>query len=496
MEVTSVERVSFWMVTGPFDNPEEKGRRIGLDIPYPPEKSPLDATECYTGKAGKKVSWTELAPQPNGFYELQFVVGEPDSVAYALAYLITKRPGRVTLNFSTYAGIKVFVNGDPVGTIDPPGETLYDPLGQSTTFTAELKRRRNELLVKCEHGKGSWGFFFKVTMARPTLQDFMRREAHQLMRKASRPPLEPASLRRWQVKTRRELVRLMCFPEEKIPPRIKLLEKRDCGSYIQEHFYFRSERNWEVPALLLIPKTARRNRSSKALLCLHGHGHGKAVVALDFDFADMGEWARRTYHDYGCRFAEEGYVVMTIDSRAFGELADAGCSAAYALANAIGRPLVGLRVWDAMKALDIPLARPEVDPERIGCTGLSWGGTHTAYLTMLDTRIKADLVSGYFSNFEDILYRTPVCPCQYLPGVAIRFDFQDLLFGLTAPRPLYIQNGEKDTLYTPAIVKKAFREGARIYKRIGVLENAVLEMHDGAHEYRFKTAREWFEKVL
>jgi len=496
MKTTKVERVSFWMVVGPFDNPEENGRRIGLEIPYPPEKFPLDVSERYTGKAGREVSWKELAPQPNGFYELQFTIGEPDSVAYALAYLIAKRPGKVTLNFSTYAGIKVFVNGNAVGTIEPPADTPYDPLGQSTTFSAELNSGRNELLVKCEHGKGSWGFFFNATMARPTLQDFMRKEARQLMRNASKPPLEPSRLRRWQAKTRRELANLMCFPKESVSPRIKLLEKKDCGSYVQERFYFRSEKNWEVPALLLVPKTARRNRSSRALLCLHGHGHGKAVVALDFDFAVMGKWARETYHDYGRRFAEEGYVVMTIDSRAFGELADAGCPTAYALANAIGRPLVGLRVWDAMKALDILLERPEVDPKRVGCTGLSWGGTHTAYVTMLDTRIKAALVCGYFSTFEDILYRTPVCPCQYLPGVATRFDFQDLLFGLTAPRPLYIQNGQKDTLYTPDIVRKAFREGARIYKRIGVPENAVLEMHDGGHEYRFESAREWFEKVL
>jgi hypothetical protein len=149
-----------------------------------------------------------------------------------------------------------------------------------------------------------------------------------------------------------------------------------------------------------------------------------------------------------------------------------------------------------MKALDILEERPEVDPNRIGCTGLSWGGTHTAYLSMLDRRIKAALVSGYFSNFEDIMYREAVCPCQYLPQVAVKFDFHDLLFGLVAPRPLYVQNGVKDLLYTPEAVRKAFREGSRIYRVLGAPKNAVLEMHDGAHEYRFAPALEWFSKVL
>lgn len=248
--------------------------------------------------------------------------------------------------------------------------------------------------------------------------------------------------------------------------------------------------------LLLLPKGLKPDRSAKALLCLHGHGHGKADIALDFDFPAMGQSSRDTEYDYGRRYAEAGYVVITPDSRSFGELADMGCSAAYAAANAIGRPLVGLRVWDAKCAFDVLLARPEVNPQRVGCTGMSWGGTHTAFLTMVEPRIKAALVGGYFSTFADIFYRTPVCPCQYLPGVADFVDFPELLFGLAAPRPLYIQNGLQDELYTPARVRAAFRRGQQIYQRLGVRERAVLQMHEKGHLYRFAAAHAWFEKVL
>jgi dienelactone hydrolase len=301
---------------------------------------------------------------------------------------------------------------------------------------------------------------------------------------------------RWQKSAARKLTELMCFAKKRVKPAIQTAGKVDCGSYVREHFYFKSEEGFWVPAFLFIPKSAKANRSSRAMLSLHGHGQGKTDVAGIHETTEEAGAIDALQYAYSHQFAENGYVVASIDSRAFGELGDLTCWAAYALANTLGRPLVGMRVWDAMRALDILAARKEVDPKRIGCTGLSWGGTHTAYVTMLDRRIKAALVSGYFSTFEDMLYREPACTCQYLPKVAERFDFPELLFGLTCPRPLYIQNGIRDPLYTPAEVKKGFARGRRIYKAAGAEGNAHLEIHDGAHEYRFEPALAWFNKVL
>ena len=53
----------------------------------------------------------------------------------------------------------------------------------------------------------------------------------------------------------------------------------------------------------------------------------------------------------------------------------------------VGDHLARYTIWDGRRALDYLLSRKEVDPARIGLTGNSGGGTHTAYIAALDDRI-------------------------------------------------------------------------------------------------------------
>src|SRR5262245_55749793 len=46
----------------------------------------------------------------------------------------------------------------------------------------------------------------------------------------------------------------------------------------------------------------------------------------------------------------------------------------------VGRNTASYRIWDGIRSLDYLAGRPEVDPQRLGCTGNSGGGTLTAYL--------------------------------------------------------------------------------------------------------------------
>ncbi|RDJ93443.1 acetylxylan esterase, partial [Lacticaseibacillus rhamnosus] len=71
--------------------------------------------------------------------------------------------------------------------------------------------------------------------------------------------------------------------------------------------------------------------------------------------------------------------------------------------------MIGWRVYDIMRLIDWIATRPELDAKRVGCRGISGGGTCTLFASALDTRIRAALVSGYLNTFRDSIMSLSHC---------------------------------------------------------------------------------------
>ena len=71
--------------------------------------------------------------------------------------------------------------------------------------------------------------------------------------------------------------------------------------------------------------------------------------------------------------------------------------------SCIGEAVAKYFVWDAIRAVDYLISRPEVDPARIGAMGCSGGGTITALTAALDHRIAATGVACYTTSFDELL---------------------------------------------------------------------------------------------
>jgi dienelactone hydrolase len=70
----------------------------------------------------------------------------------------------------------------------------------------------------------------------------------------------------------------------------------------------------------------------------------------------------------------------------------------------------GVMFTDDVRTVDYLITRPEVDPDRIGCVGLSVGGLRSCHLAALDDRIKAAVVVGWLASYPAQLnadYRDP-----------------------------------------------------------------------------------------
>jgi len=166
------------------------------------------------------------------------------------------------------------------------------------------------------------------------------------------------------------------------------------------------------------------------------------------------------------------------------------------------------RTWDGIRAVDYLLSRPEVDPDRIGCTGNSGGGTMTMYLAALEPRIKVAVASD--AQSEDLAGPTYAPPGavddaeQNIAGsLPEGIDRGDLLLAF-APKPLLILYSRTDDglTYSPTYVKgtrEVYQEAQAAYKLMGAADKVKLFGSPLPHAYDFFNRREacgWFNRWL
>ncbi len=152
--------------------------------------------------------------------------------------------------------------------------------------------------------------------------------------------------------------------------------------------------------------------------------------------------------------------------------------------------ILGLQLWNAIRALDFVEGLPEVDSQRLVCTGESGGGTQTYNLYAVDDRLAAAapvcMVSAYMQGG---------CICENAP--ALRIDTNNVDIGATiAPKPLLLVSSAQDwTAHTPQVEYPAIK---KIYELYGAGDRVEEVQIDAPHGYN-KAMREavyrWLGRV-
>ncbi len=163
--------------------------------------------------------------------------------------------------------------------------------------------------------------------------------------------------------------------------------------------------------------------------------------------------------------------------------------------NWAGTTWAGLNYADDSRCVDYLLSRPEVDPERIGCTGLSGGGWRTNMLAALDERVKASVSVGWMttSDYQQIYNVSgAIGTFCLLPGVWDRIDVPDLI-AMTAPNAAMVVSGQRDPLFPPEGQTEAARQIEAAFAWAGCTENCHNYMPDKEHCYDAEIQREALE---
>ena len=157
--------------------------------------------------------------------------------------------------------------------------------------------------------------------------------------------------------------------------------------------------------------------------------------------------------------------------------------------------MIGWRVWDVMRTLDWIETRRELDATRIGCMGISGGGTCAQFSTALEPRIRAAFVSGYLNTFRDSIMSVSHCIDNYVPGILNWAENYDIA-GLIAPRPFFSEGGDRDPIFPVHATRESFARVKRVYEILGVPDQAQQEIFPGVHEFHGVRGLSFMAKAL
>ena len=302
----------------------------------------------------------------------------------------------------------------------------------------------------------------------------------------------------WQKKARPQLQRLLGdFPKVTGAVDSRVLEERDFPNHHRTKLSLELYPGLTAIAYYLLPKT--RPKKGPAILAVPGHG--KSVEDLIGGPDGNGDPL-----DYALQCAKAGIPTLAMEQIAFGERRHAqairenpgggtACIVPAGAALMLGRTLMGYRIVEARRALDWLSARPEVDANRLGMTGISGGGQVTFHTAALDPRIKAVLVSGYFNTYRGSVYSIYHCTDNFIPGIIRWFEMPDLV-GLIAPRAAFFEQGDRDPIFPVETFKQAVEKARRIYKVFGIPERTGSVIFPGEHEWNGKEGIPWLVRTL
>ncbi|KAK7352842.1 hypothetical protein VNO80_18272 [Phaseolus coccineus] len=286
----------------------------------------------------------------------------------------------------------------------------------------------------------------------------------------------------------------------------------------EENIYLNIEegKQGRLPVLILKLKESDKQRKRPAVVFLHSTNKYK-------------EFVRPLLKAYASR----GYIAISVDSRYHGERAT--CTTTYrdALVDAwkTGQtmPFIYDTVWDLIKLADYLTQREDIDPSRIGITGISLGGMHAWFAAVADTRYAVVVpligVQGFRWAVDNDKWKGRVKSIKPLfetarhdlgkdvidkevvekvwdriaPGLASEFDSPYSITAI-APRPLLILNGAEDPRCPVAGLEVPISKASQAYEEFQCLDNLKFIGEAGiGHQltrFQVKESADWFDRFL
>ncbi len=270
------------------------------------------------------------------------------------------------------------------------------------------------------------------------------------------------------------------FPEKTpLHPRVTgVLERPD---FTVEKIIFESQPGLNVTGALFLP--GNLDKPAPAIVYASGHNTPYAFRS-------------ETYQHKIINLVKKGFVVFAFDPIGQGErlqYLDKETGRSRLVGSTNQHSYVGAQmfltksslarymIWDGIRAVDYLLTRSEVDPDRIGITGRSGGGTQAAYVAAFDDRIYAVATENWITSLGYLFQsRGPQDAEQnFYHGIAHGIDHADILLACM-PRPLLLIATTRD-YFSIQGTRDSFEQVKQGYRHLGKPNHALMVEDDHGH---------------
>ena len=466
-------------------------------------------------QAPKSYPKLDLREHCRMYPELAAAMPQPwDHCWYALSLVECDTAQEAELRFNAHDGCRLWWNGELAFEEHSWHKAMWDLF----TLKVSLRKGRNVLLMKLDR----YGLTARLTAAGGgrlkgkacTLTNQAPREDltgtfGQLARYADTLKVEmpcrarsAAEYRTWAKKARAHMHR--CLGRMPAQPRTaaRKIEQVECEGYTRYLFRLRRECGSEIPVHVLVPPAGKFN--GRTVICPHGHGQDdKTVVGLVGPEKPYGNWHTKFTGNYAQLLAQQGFLTACWGERVlsheredrWGEEGGDGCDKAGLCAVSMSMTLPGLHLFDLHGVTDfVQRTFKQVNPARLGLTGLSGGATMTYIAGAYDDRFKAVAPFCGVLSYQEY-GKIGGCGQQIIPFLFPTLDSCELLC-LIAPRPLLLAQATQDISFDVPRVKLFAAQVKKVYATLGHKDKAKLHLYPRGHQLDIDAAGEFFLRSL
>ncbi|HBQ82670.1 MAG TPA: xylan esterase, partial [Bacteroidales bacterium] len=239
------------------------------------------------------------------------------------------------------------------------------------------------------------------------------------------------------------------------------------GSYVSGCLYVPEKIKGKAPAILNVIGHNQESFRNELYQVINYNLARKGMIVFAIDPPGQGEHVQN--YDTTVKFSSVGYSV--VEHNYFGNYA---FLSGYSCANYF--------IWDGIRAIDYLVSRKDVDPDRIGVTGWSGGGTVTNFVAALDDRVKVSIPCSW-ANANKRLLETKAAsdaePTLY-HSFKLGIGVEDLV-ELRAPKPTLLVFVSRDEYLSLQGAREMYSEAKNAFAVLNGSDNLGFLEEDSRH---------------